>query len=195
VIVKARSSGTVGGVIIVDDVGGTETNQTTAARDRATTDDIILVADDALIDDYLYIGAIDKFDRINFDVGVAGTGSYILGWSYWDGSDWLSPLTGISDTTELFKLAGNGRIEFDIPGDWATTDVAFDTPSAGSIDSMYWIRGSVIIGTMTIQPLGNTISVAGGNTVKYLPFESTGTIESGTGLAVTAVWLPDLIAS
>jgi hypothetical protein len=194
-VIRARSSGTVGGVIIVDAAGGTETNQTAAARDRATTDDIILVADDALVDDYLYIGAIDKFDRVNVDVGVAGTGTYIIGWEYWDGSDWSTPLTGVTDTTSMFKIAGNGRIGFDIPGNWATTSVAFDTPSAGSIDDMYWIRGSVFFNTMTVQPLGNTISVAGGNTVKYLPFESAGDIVAVTGLKVTAVWLPDLIAS
>jgi hypothetical protein len=154
----------------------------------------MLIADDALIDDYLYVGAIDEFERVNFDVGIAGTGTYLLGWEYYNGATWVAIPTP-SDTTNSFRNVGNGKLTFTAPGNWATTTIAFDTPSAGSIVDMYWIRASVFANTMTIQPFGNTISVAGGNTVKYLPFQTTGIIEPSTGLTVTAVWLPDVIAS
>jgi hypothetical protein len=199
VIIRARSSGTVGGVIIVDDGAGTETNQTTAARDRATTDDVMLVVVGADIADYLYIGAIDVFERVNFDVGIAGTGAYQIGWEYWNGGSWVI-LAGANptDTTNNFKNVGNGKLSWDAATgavNWAARSISYDTPSAGSIDNMFWIRGSVFSGTMTIQPFANTISVAEGNTVKYLPFETTGIIVSGTGLVSTAVWLPDTIAS
>jgi hypothetical protein len=178
--------------------GRGKTDQTTAARDRATTDDIHLIAAGGDIREYVYIGAIDKFDRVNFDVGTAGTGSYgSIGWEYWNGSDWVFYLFGgPRDTTNSFRNLGCGKFQVDAPSDWEARTVDAQLPEpGGTLGPLFWIRGSVVTGSVTIQPLGNTISVAEGNTVKYLPFETTGTIESGTGLSVTAVWLPDLIAS
>jgi hypothetical protein len=180
--IRSRSSGTVGAVL--SDNGGAFTNQTTEARDRSTTDDINLNPGGAA-DDVLYIGAIDEFERVNFDVfSTGGAGTYTLTWEYWNGA-WTS-LT-VVDNTDDFKNGGSNRITFTAPGDWAVS-------TEESVE-MYWIRASGDGGTQTTEPKGNTISVAEGNTVKYLPFSTTGLIEAVTGLTVTAVWLPDVIAS
>jgi hypothetical protein len=184
VIVRARSSGTVGAVL--SDNSGAFTNQTAAARDRASTDDINLNPGGAA-NDILYIGATDQFERVNFDIfSTGGAGTYTLTWEYWNGA-WTS-LTIIEDTTDDFKNGGCGRVTFAAPGDWVANTV-------DSVGDLFYIRASGDAGSQTTEPKGNTISVAEGNTVKYLPFESTGTIASGTGLQVTAVWQVDGIAS
>jgi hypothetical protein len=197
-IIRARSSGTVGGVVITDDGAGTETDQTTQARDRSTTNDVTLVVADAGVSDYLDIGAIDIFTTINFDIGTIGVGTYTVGWEYWDGGTWQVAFFGGApeDGTDNFKNGGNTQVIWVPEEDWAVRTIDVDTPAVATLGPMYWFRIWVInAGTVTTPPLANTLSVAGGNTVKYLPFESTGTIEPGTGLSVTAVWLPDLIAS
>jgi hypothetical protein len=185
VVVRARSSGTVGGVL--SDNGGALTNQTTEARDRATTDDINLNPGGAA-NDALYIGAVNEFERVNFDVfSTGGAGTYTLTWEYSTGGDTWSALT-VVDNTDNFKNGGNNRVTFTDPGDWAVDTI-------DSVGPLFWIRATSDGGTQTTEPKGNTISVAEGNTVKYLPFETTGEIATGTGLTITAVWLPDTIAS
>jgi hypothetical protein len=145
--------------------------------------------------DILYIGAVDKFERVNFDVGTAGVGAYTLIWEYSQGGDTWAALTLAQDTTDDFKAPaapGCSKITFAAPGDWATDTVTSDS---GGVGPFFYIRARGDAGGQSTAPLGNTISVAEGNTVKYLPFESTGTIVAGTGLTVTAVWIPDVIAS
>jgi hypothetical protein len=188
VIVKARSSGTVGGVVSDED-GVAVLDQTTEARDRSTTNDIDMMPGASALD-ILYIGAIDEFERVNFDIGTAGVGAYTLTWQYWDGDSW-EPLS-VTDTSDDFKNVGSSRITFTAPGDWAQSS---ETSDSGSVGPFYFIRALGDAGGQSTAPLGNTISVAEGNTVKYLPFESTGEIVAGTGLTITAVWIPDLIAS
>jgi hypothetical protein len=190
VVVRARGSGTVGGVVSVDNGAGTETNQTTEARDRGTTNDVGLMPGGGTTD-IIYIGAIDEFERVNIDIGTAGTGAYTLTWEYWNGA-WVS--LSVVDATGDFKNVGSNRVTFTAPGDWTTTSVTTDVP-AGTVGPFYFIRARGDAGGITIEPLGNHISVAEGNTVKYLPFQTTGEIATGTGLTVTAVWLPDTIAS
>jgi hypothetical protein len=191
VVVRARSSGTVGGVVSVDNAAGTETDQTSEARDRSTTNDVELMPGGGT-SDVIYIGALAPFERVNLDIGTAGTGAYTLTWEYWNGA-WTS--LSVTDGSNNFKTSGCSRVTFTDPGDWATTSISVDTPSAGSVGPFYFIRARGDAGGISVEPLGNTISIAEGDTVKYLPFETTGEIASVVGLTVTAVWLPDDIAS
>ncbi len=188
-VVKARSSGTVGGVVSDED-GVAVTDQTTEARDRSTTDDIELMPGGATAD-IIYIGALDKFERVNFDIETIGVGAYTLTWEYSQGGDTWAALT-VADGTGDFKNAGCSRVTFTAPGDWATDTVTSDS---GGVGPFFFIRARGDGGGQSTAPLGNTISVAEGETIKYLPFDTTGTIEAGIGLTITAVWIPDVIAS
>ncbi len=189
VIVKARSSGTVGGVVSDEDAVAV-LDQTAAARDRESISDIFMMPGGGTAD-ILYIGATDQFERVNFDIEVGGAGAYTLIWEYWDTDTW-EPLT-VVDTSDDFKNAGCSKITFTAPGDWDNNHTV--TTDGDPVGPFYFIRARGDGASQTTAPLGNTISVAEGNTVKYLPFESTGTIVAGTGLTITAVWLPDSIAS
>jgi hypothetical protein len=180
VTIRVRSSGTVAAAVSSD--GGVLTTETDDARDGTGMGDVPLCPGGA-VDDGIYVGGLTQFARANFIIGTQGVGAYTLTWEYWNGA-WTA-LT-VVDGTDNFKNP-SGAVTFTAPGDWVTTSVNSLT--------YYWIRALGDAGAQTTPPLGDTISISGGNVTKYLPFETSGEIASGTGLTVTAVWLEDTIAN
>jgi hypothetical protein len=78
--------------------------------------------------DYVYIGDATTFGAVTFYMRQFGIGLSIAA-EYWNGA-WTS-LTLTDDTR---NLAGDGKVSWDVPSDWATTAVNGTTK--------YWVRFS-----------------------------------------------------
>jgi len=94
--------------------GTSYTDRTTEAREYGHSA-FTLLAD---TDDIFYVGFGAKFDRLYFDLSVAGAGLTLV-WEYWNGSAWTT-LT-VTDGTSDFS--SDGWVTWSEPADWATTDV------------------------------------------------------------------------
>ena len=181
--VVARNGGIVAAVL--QDDGTVFTDYTLAARNRTSpgsgsANDVALLPAVPAVSDAVYFGGIDEFETILFDITTAGT-TYVLTWEYWNGSTW-SALT-VVDGTNSFQTTGWNTVEFTAPGDWTTTSV-------NSLGPYYYVRARVTTGGGT-GASAETLTLK--NTVQYQSFEGTGTIASGTGLTVNAVWQEDNI--
>lgn len=178
VIVRARNGGIVNAAILEDNGTG-NTDYTDDAREAVGADDVLLLPATPALNDAFYFGGIAEFEKILIDVSTAGD-TYVATWEYWNGA-WVA-LTATDDTNS-FQTVGWNSIEFTKPSDWATT--SFNTQGP-----FYYVRLRVTTGGGT-QPKAEGITL--NKTTKYLPFSSTGTIQSGTGLVSTAVWIRDII--
>jgi len=79
--------------------------------------------------DYLYLGKLTPFSEVYFNFAVEGVyGGVVV--EYWAGSAWaaVSNLGGAAA-----ELAADGKMNWDLPANWATTIV-------NSSEAMYWIR-------------------------------------------------------
>lgn len=180
VIIKARNSGIINAAIMEDN-GTSFTNYTSDAREAVGANDVTLLPSTISTNDAFYFGGISQFGCVLINVSTAGT-TYVGTWEYWNGS-WTA-LSGVSDGTNAFQTLGRNKVDFTVPSDWATTTINSQGP-------YYYIRFRVTSGGGT-QPFAEEISLK--QTTKYLPFTSTGTIASTTGLTTTAVWIEDTIA-
>ncbi len=177
VIVRARNAGIINAAIRDD--GGAFTDYTDEAREQVGADDVSIFTASAQVNDAFYFGGIDEFEEILANVSSAGSG-YTAAWEYWNGA-WVS-LTVDSDGTNDFTTSGWNTVEFSAPSDWATTTINSQGP-------FYYVRLRITaIGTNAASAEYLTLN----KTTKYLPFNSTGTIQSGSGLTVTAVWIEDV---
>lgn len=97
--------------------------------------EVSLMAD---TDDYAYFGEDATFGGISFtDLHTFGNG-YVLVFEYWNGSSWTQLLTTVNNLVDnTNNWASNGKVTFDVPGDWATTSV-------NSI-SKYYVRISTTV--------------------------------------------------
>jgi len=181
VITRCRASGLP--TAAIQDDGGVFTDQTTAANQANTLLMNLLPSPATIGDNYLW-GHVEKFGKLKLDINTAGTGGFTITWEYWNGATWAA-LANVTDGTSSFSIAGLGYIEFDIPGDWATTTI---NTTQGPY---YYIRSRFSAGTVTISPTGTRSSL---DVTKYLPFFQDGIILS-TGLSVTASWNEDTIAT
>ena len=185
VIIRARNGGIINAAI--QDNGGIFTDFTDAARSLTSspgigsTNDVDLTPATPAINDAFYFGGLKIFEEICINVTTAGS-NYTGSWDYWNGSSWIS-LT-VTDTTSSFQTLGKGEVSFTAPSDWATTNVNSQGP-------FYYVRFIIDSVSSPIQARGDSITL--NKTVKYIPFESSGTIQSGSGLTVTAVWQEDNI--
>lgn len=180
VIIRARNAGIINAAI--QDDGGAFTDFTVDARNfispgSGATDDVDLLPTSPATSDAFYFGGLAVFEEIELDVSTAGT-TYVLTWEYWNGA-WTA-LT-VVDTSNSFKTVGWHKINFTGPSDWSTTSVNSQGP-------FYYVRARVTTGGGT-GAVAETITL--NDTTKYLPFNSSGTIQSGTGLTSTAVWIED----
>lgn len=117
------------------------------------------------------------------DVSTAGTGGFTITWEYWDGSSWTA-LSGVTDNTSSFSAAGENKVTWTIPGNWATrTD--------NSQGPFYYVRAAYTAGSVTVSPKGRKCSL---DVTRYLPFAQTRIITLA-GLDVTVVWVSDIIAT
>lgn len=183
VIVRARNAGIINAAILEDNGTGF-TDYTLDARNiispgSGSSNDVPLLPSSPALNDAFYFGGLAVFEEIEMDIDTAGT-TYVLTWEYWNGA-WTS--LAVTDGTNSFQTAGWNRIKFTAPGDWATTTINTQGP-------FYYVRARVTTGGGA-QPLAQSITL--NKTVKYLPFNSSGTIASGTGLTATAVWQEDTI--
>ena len=177
VVVRARNGGIIAAAI-QEDNGSSFTDFTLVARDTQTANDVDLFPSTVSANDAFYFGGVDQFAEVLINVTTAGT-TYVAAWEYWDGGAWVT-LTVTDPSSSYFNL-GWHKITFTPPGDWGTTSVNSQGP-------YYYIRSRVTTGGGS-QPFAETITL--NQTVKYLPFNSSGTIQAGTGLTSTAVWIED----
>lgn len=179
VVARARSSGIVSATIADD--GGVLTDETLAARDRSTINDITLFPASPVVNvDQYYFAGLTTFGELIVRIGTAGIGTYVLIWEYFNGTVWSTLTTTQADD---FKSLDRNLIRFAKPGDWAATTVNSQGP-------YFYIRTRWVSGTMTTSPAGNNASV---KVTKFIPFRQLNTIIS-TGLVITASWIEDVIA-
>ena len=140
----------------VADDGGSMTTETTEAL-SIDEDDMTLLPLSPAVDDAYYFGQTTaKFGKIHLLLGQEGVGDYEIVWEYWNGSAWvdLSTKHELSDGSDGFTAEADEWhvIEFNRPGNWATTSV-------NSITA-YWVRARVSEFTsMSQQPLGTMIKL------------------------------------
>jgi hypothetical protein len=133
-----------------DDSGAPDFVDYTSELAPPATADVDFFPAGAGVDDAFYFGSTRQFDTINVDVNVAGTGTYTVpagNWEYWDGTTWQS-LTGLTDSTTGFKVAGVNTVVFDCPNDWALTTINSQGP-------YYFVRARRDGGTVTLDPVGD----------------------------------------
>jgi hypothetical protein len=179
VIVRARNSGIIGAVL--QDDGGAFTDYTNEAREQVGANDVVLLPASPAVSDAVYFGGIAIFEEVLVKVSTAGS-TYVGTWEYWNGA-WTS--LSVTDDTNSFQTSGWNTIRFTDPGDWSTTSVNAQGP-------FYYIRFRVTTGG---GAGGQAEYLTLNKTTKYLPFNGSGTIASGTGLTTTAVWVEDTNAS
>ncbi len=178
VVVRARNGGIIAAALQDDNT--VFTDYTNEAREDVGTDDVLYLPAVPATGDAFYLGGLAVFEKVTTLVTTAGA-TYVSLWEYWDGSVW-STLTVVDDTNNL-QTTGTNDITFTAPTDWVTTSVDGNGP-------FYYIRLRVTTGGGT-GPEGERVTLH--DTVKYLPFSGTGTIQSGSGLTATAVWIEDPI--
>lgn len=109
--------------------GSTYTDNSTEAATETGTEFTVL----SDTNDYLYVGLSTTFAAIKFEMQTRGSGLTLLA-EYWNGSAWTDlEFSGNSFTDNTSNLESDGLIEFDVPGNWATTTV-------NSVASKYWVR-------------------------------------------------------
>jgi hypothetical protein len=124
------------------------TDYTTAANESTPNDVIALPASIAAGDGFIVMSG-DKFARILIDVTTAGTGTYTITHSYWNGSAWtaLSTYTdGLRYSAQCsnFKSTGLGSLNFVSPSNWAASTIS------GYYGYAFMFRYAA--GAVTIQP-------------------------------------------
>lgn len=175
VTVRARNGGIIAACI--QDDGGVFTDYTDEARDRGTADDVVLLPASPAVSDAAYFGGIDPFGELRINVTTAGA-TYVGAWEYWNGA-WVALTT--TDNTNDFQTSGVNNVTFTAPNDWATTTVNSQGP-------FYYVRFRVTTGGGT-GPSAETVTL--NETVKYLSFDGSGSIATGTGLTTTVPWQED----
>jgi hypothetical protein len=148
--------------------GGTLTEETESAND-GNPDDITLLPASPSVGDAYYFGQETIFAEMEIDISTAGAGTWDTVWEYYDGSNWVQ-LPNISDGTSDFQNGGIGLVEWDIPSDWASTDVS-DSP-------LYWVRARLdTFSSISTQPLGQEVDITGpGFRLDYTVEEENGSI-------------------
>jgi hypothetical protein len=146
-----------------------------AGTTRGTTSGDIL----GVIGDYFYVGKVDQFSTIYFDIVTAKSATGVLSFEYsTTGSTW----TTLSVTDGTVGLTVDGAITFTPPGDWVTGTV-------NSVASLYWVRIGVASGTFSVEPTvalvvpSNTpileIFANGNDTVPSLTVDAQGGVAIG----------------
>jgi hypothetical protein len=183
VLVRARSQGLPNAAIADDN--GVYTDQTTEANSSAVGDMNLLPVTPVVNEDRYLFGHSEQFSQLKVNVSTAGTGGFTITWQYWNGA-WTA-LTGVTDGTSSFSVAGESIISFTLPGDWATTTVNSQGP-------FYYIRAAYTAGTVTVTPLGRAATL---DVTRYLPIPPSGNLVrtiTSAGLTATLSQAVDSIA-
>lgn len=180
VIIRARNGGIIAAAI--QDDASIFTNYTSEARDRGTANDVLILPASPAVSDAAYFGGFDLFGALRINVTTAGS-TYVGTWEYYNGSGWSS-LT-VVDNTNSMQTAGINEVTFSAPGNWATTTINSQGP-------FYYVRFRVTTGGGSGAQL-ETVTV--NETIKYDPFNGSGSIATGTGLTSTVPQTIDLVNS
>ena len=78
--------------------------------------------------DFLYLGKLTPFKEVYLNFAVEGVYGAVVA-EYWDGSAWQT----LNVAGAAAALAADGKMNWTIPVDWATTTV-------NSSEAMYWVR-------------------------------------------------------
>jgi len=125
--------------------GGVQTDETTAAR-SGTENDMNLPPVTPAVGDKYYFGSNYLFRGLWLNIGIAGAGNWSVVWYYWNGSDW-APFADESDQTSSFLQSGMRRVNWSMPGDWATKMIQSMT--------LYWAKAEVTYcNNQTARPYG-----------------------------------------
>lgn len=133
------------------DDGGVFTNQIAAAQGQVADDVTLLPAAPAVNDAYYFGLDTGTFSGLLVNTSTAGDGDWEIAWEYWNGAAWVD-LPAIDDGTNAFRIAGERRVRWTVPGDWAA--VAVDGQTS------FWVRARVSAFTsIAAQPLGSYVVV------------------------------------
>jgi len=121
----------------------------TADANNDTADDVALPPIQATTSgDAIYFGSYVRANVVSVNVSTAGVYSDItIAWEYWNGTAWTA-VSGLSDGTSGFTVAGTSIVSFSMPSDIAQTSVNGVT--------MYWVRAVATLGAapaITTAPL------------------------------------------
>lgn len=131
--ITAIANGPVDAAWQFDDSAGTFVDLTGDINDAGGADVEPFPATEA-VGDVFYLGHIQTFDKVTFDIATAGVGG-VVAWEYWDGTTW-SALTVTDGTSGFTAAPGSHDLTFTPPGDWATTQLN----SAINGRRLYYIR-------------------------------------------------------
>ncbi|MDI6785879.1 MAG: hypothetical protein QMD92_04125, partial [bacterium] len=114
---------------------------------NGTINDIVLGS--STTNHALYIGNIDKFDRIHLKISTPGSIDGRIAWEYYNNSSWvtLSATDGTEESGASFRKSG--VVSFTKPSNWAATNVNGTTK--------YWIRARTSTSYNTTIPLGDEV--------------------------------------
>ena len=152
-----------------------------------TTADMTLLPAVPDVDDAYYFGHDEQFTQMKLDISTALTQSAApdIFWEYWNGSIWTA-LSGLVDDTNTLETAGENKISWTLPGNWAVQTVNSQGP-------LYYVRFRVdAVGTITQVPVGRRASL---DVTRYFPYDENREIVTGTGLADNASWTEDKIST
>lgn len=150
---------------VIKKEGATYTDRTSQAAspsdaDTSTTEDVELMAAAPAVNDAVYFGWADKFNRLSIDVSTAGVGTWTVTWEIWDGAAWVS-LALLSDTPTNFdqwKVAGVKIISWAIPSGWTATNLNGTDPVFPNA-SLFYVRARISAFTsMTTRPLARKVA-------------------------------------
>lgn len=127
------------------DDGGVFTDQTTAAQDHSTLDDMTLLPATAAAADAYYFTLDDPFTTIRLQMSTAGVGDWTLVWEYFDGTSFVA-LSNLVDPSDSFRLTGSHDITFDEPEVWPKSTV-------NSVFGRHVRARVTAVTTTTVQPL------------------------------------------
>jgi hypothetical protein len=106
------------------------------------------------VGDAYYFGHAKQFYKLIQDIGVAGAGTYVLAWEYWDSvaGAWQA-CVGLNDGTSAFQNLWTQDVTHTPQATWGLTVV--------QAMNLYWIRARVTnAGAGYSQPLGTWAKVA-----------------------------------
>lgn len=115
----------------------------TTGINNATANDAQPFPTGEVLNDFCAIGYTSTFGAVKINLGTAGTVG-TLAWEYWNGAAWAA-LTGVTDATTGFTVAGTHSVTFTAPADWATL-------SLNGSAALYYVRARVLT-AYTVDPI------------------------------------------